>query len=628
MYYTFADVDATSHDSKIENRKIRFMNGLFEILSNKEWMIQQEFLHSILPTLQYNITNHASLGIEREKKSPMAIGQHGQDFIREYQVTQDGKTHGRYGWRGDSLSELNEPFVNVMPIDGPITRNGGACSYGSMEIRDWMMEAANNPACQGHVLNINTPGGSAWAKNDFQQGIDYAHARGQRVIAFIDGLCASAGMYLASLCDEVYVMNPKDQLGCVGVMAAFCTMKNGEKYQWGETYHEYYATKSINKNKEMRDIAENDDAKLLIEELDKLEAEFRADMKAAFPNAKDEHLDGKVFDAKDVMDILCDGEMMLGDVISRVFNLANGTEQPIARTASRKIAKRQQTAGRGTSAGQQASVGNGASASVRMQAGTAKENVLSPTNNSINMKENYPAVFALLGVEEMQLSEEGTFFNKDLLATLNSAIEAKNKETADAKALAEQLTSEKNELTAQIETLNADHQKAIDDLKAEHAQAVETLNADHQKAIDDLKAEHATAIEEKDNQISALEQEKADLTAAATTKDEEIATLKSDAEGKASQIEQLTTDLNGAKESLTTAEGTIAERDQTINDLNAQIAELQHDPGAGAQAGAAPQNNGGGAEDPGVAVNQYVYDPSLSYEKNMEAKAKWEAEHK
>jgi chromosome segregation ATPase len=156
---------------------------------------------------------------------------------------------------------------------------------------------------------------------------------------------------------------------------------------------------------------------------------------------------------------------------------------------------------------------------------------------------------------------------------------------------------------------------------------VETLNADHQKAIDDLKAEHATAIEEKDNQISALEQEKADLTAAATTKDEEIATLKADAEGKASQIEQLTTDLNGAKESLTTAEGTIAERDQTINDLNAQIAELQHDPGQGAQAGAAPQNNGGGAEVPEMVIGSYVYNPDLSYEKNLEAERIWNKEH-
>ena len=566
------------------------MNGLFEILSNKEWMIQQEFLHSILPTLQYNIANHASLGIEREKKSPMAIGQQGQDFIREYQVTQDGKTHGRYGWRGDSLSELNEPFVNVMPIDGPITRNGGACSYGSRDIRDWMMEAANNPACQGHVLTVNTPGGSAWAKNDFQQGIDYAHARGQRVIAFIDGLCASAGMYLASLCDEVYVMNPKDQLGCVGVMAAFFTMKNGDKdLSTGETYREYYATKSINKNKEMRDIAENDDAKLLIEELDNLEAEFRADMKAAFPNAKDEHLDGKVFDAKDVMGILCDGEMMLGDVISRVFNLANGTEQPIARTANRKIAKRP------------APTANG---SVRAAA-SHQANTLLTTLNSINMKEQFPAVFALLGVEEMQMQEGGAFMNEGLLATLNANIEAAQKEKADALALVESLTAEKNELTAKVEELTAQ---------------AETKEAEHAKAIEDLNATHATSIEEKDNQISALEQKKADL--------------QGEVNAKAESIEAMQTELNGAKDSLTTAETTIAERnatlaerDQQITDLNAQIAELQNDPGTGAQAGAAPENNGGGAEAPGVAVNQYVYDPNLSYEKNMEAKKKWDAEH-
>ena len=564
------------------------MNGLFEILSNKEWMIQQEFLHSILPTLQYNITNHASIGIDREKKSPMAIGQQGQDFIREYQVTQDGKTHGRYGWRGDSLSELNEPFVNVMPIDGPITRNGGACSYGSMEIRDWMMEAANNPACQGHVLNINTPGGSAWAKNDFQQGIDYAHARGQRVIAFIDGLCASAGMYLASLCDEVYVMNPKDQLGCVGVMAAFFTMKNGDKdLSTGETYREYYDPESVDKNKEMRDIAEDEDATLLIEELRTLGEEFRADMKAAFPNAKDEHLKGKIFDAKDVMGILCDGQMMLGDVITRVFNLANGTEQPIERTANRKIAKR-------SAAAASASTVGSSSAAASKQA-----NTLSTTLNSINMKEQFPAVFALLGVEEMQVSEEGTFFNKDLLATLNANIEAMQKEKADALALVESLTAEKNELTAKVEELTAQ---------------AETKEAEHAKAIEDLNAAHATAIEEKDNQISALEQEKADL--------------QGEVNAKAESIEAMQTELNGAKESLTTAQNTIAERDQQISDLNATIDEMKQDAGEGAQGGS-PANNGEGVETPQVAIGtQYAYDNSLSYEENMKRKKEWEAEHK
>lgn len=590
------------------------MNGLFEILSNKEWMIQQEFLHSILPTLQYNIANHATLGIEREKKSPMAIGQQGQDFIREYQVTQDGKTHGRYGWRGDSLSELNEPFVNVMPIDGPITRNGGACSYGSMEIRDWMMEAANNPACQGHVLNINTPGGSAWAKNDFQQGIDYAHARGQRVIAFIDGLCASVGMYLASLCDEVYVMNPKDQLGCVGVMAAFFTMKNGDKdLSTGETYREYYDPESVDKNKEMRDIAEDEDATLLIEELKTLGEEFRADMKAAFPNAKDEHLKGKIFDAKDVMGILCDGQMMLGDVISRVFNLANGTEQPIARTAGRKLGQRQQSAG------------NGASASVRMTAAQAKENILSPTNNSINMKEKFPTLFAAIGVEEMQMQDGGAFMNEGLLATLNEKIEAMQKAEADAKALAESLTSEKNDLTAKVEELNAD-------IEAKNLE-IGTLTENAGKADEQMKA--------KDEEIATL---KADAEKAATdmtAKDEEIAKLQGDMECKQKDLDEkaaaleaketeLTAakeELEGAKASLTTAEQTLAERDQQITDLNAQITELQNNPGAEPAAGAAPQNNGGGADAPAAVVNRYVWNRELSAEENWKLEEQWNKEH-
>lgn len=575
------------------------MNGLFEILSNKEWMIQQEFLHSILPTLQYNITNHATLGIERDKKSPMAIGQQGQDFIREYQVTEDGTVLPVATWEnGDVLGKMKEPFVNVMPVDGPITRNGGACSYGSRDIRDWMMKAADNKFCQGHVLHINTPGGSAWAKNDFQQGIDYAHARGQRVIAFIDGLCASAGMYLASLCDEVYVMTPKDQLGCVGVMAAFFTMKNGDKdLSTGETYREYYATKSINKNKEMRDIAEDDDATLLIEELDRLEAEFRADMKAAFPNATDDHLDGKVFDAADVMGILCDGQMMLGDVIARVFNLANGTAQPIDRTAGRKIGKMQKPSAKKEPMQQALAAGEKTAEEI--------DNILSTQINNINMKENYPAVFALLGVEEMQMSEGGAFLNEGLLQTLNAAIEAKNQEIADAKKLADDLTAEKDNLTAQIETI-----------KTENAQAVENLNAEHQKAIDDLNAK-----------IADQEQ---DITA----KEETIGNLQNDLNAKQAEVDEKVnalaekeTELNGVKESLTTAEQTLAERDQQITDLNAQLTELQNNPGAEPQAGDAPQNNGGGTEGPQLVVNQYVYDPALSYKENRELEKKWNEEH-
>lgn len=515
------------------------MNGTFEIFTNREWMIMPSFVHGILPTVMSNAQNHSMLGIDREKKSPMCINAAGDDIFRQYEVTDDGTVLPMYdGWEGiDYLKELNQPFVNVLPIDGPITRNGGACSYGSKDIRDFIMKASDNPYCQGHVLIINTHGGSAWAKNDFQQAIEYAHSKGLRVIAFIDGLCASAGMYLAALCDEVYVMNLKDQLGCVGVMASFFTMKNGSKNQFtDETYREYYDPVSVDKNKEMRDIADDEDATLLIEELKELGEEFRADMKASFPDADDdEHLKGKVFDAQDVMGILCDGQMMLGDVIARVFALADGTAQPIGRTADRKIGERAAT---------------GSSIASRR---TGRN--ISTTLNTTQMKEKFPALFAALQVEEMQMSEEGAFMNMDLLATLNAHIEAKEKAAADAQALVDSLTQEKENLTKQVEDLNSQ----VETLNAEHSKAVEDLNAAHATALNEKETDFNSKLEEKDNRISAMEQEKAELQGEVNT--------------KAEQIETLTADLNGAKESLATAEGTIAERDATIVERDAAIAE-------------------------------------------------------
>jgi hypothetical protein len=441
-----------------------------------------------------------------------------------------------------------------------------------------MMTAADNANCVGHIFHINTPGGSAWAKNDYQQAIDYARAKGQPVMAFVDGMCCSAGMYLAALCDARYYMHPKDEIGCIGVMAAFYTEKDGSTCTFSnETYHELYDPESFDKNKEFRDIANDGNSDLLIQELAKLGVEFRADVKAACPKAKDEHLHGKVFDAQDVKGILMDDQKSLGEVFNIVID-------------------------RG--------VKNG------LQSARNAKNMLNPNNNSINMKENYPAVFALLGVEEMQMQEGGAFMNEGLLATLNAAIEAKNQEIADAKKLADDLTAEKDNLTAQIETI-----------KTENAQAVENLNAEHAQAIEDLKAEHATEIVNKDNLIAAKDEEIAKLQGEIEFKQKDLDEKAAALEAKETELTAAKTELEGAKASLTTAEQTLAERDQQITDLNAQITELQNNPGAEPAAGASPQNNGGGADAPAAVVNRYVWNRELSAEENWKLEEQWNKEH-
>jgi len=585
----------------------------YELFTTKHWMILPAFVHGILPTLMYNANNHVALATV-EKKRPMLAVANG-DFIREVQVTEDGAAVPRYdGWGENLLSKMSVPFVNVMPVSGPITRNGDACTYGSKDIRDWMMEAADNRYCRAHVIVINTPGGSAWAKNDFKQAIDYAHERGQRVYALIDGLCASAGMYLASFCDEVYVVNLKDQLGCVGVMASFFTLGDGEKIYTNETYHEYYATKSINKNKEIRDIANDNDATLLIAELDKLEDEFRTDMKASFTNATDEHLDGKVFYADEVMGVLCDGQMLLGELIGRAFAVADGSEQPIERTASRNV---------------------GRPADVPTE---SRRHNVSPTN-STNMTKKYQNIAQVLGVEELNVTEEGTFLNAPLLDTLNEKLtemQTKASEVADLQAKIDELTKQLGTTEAPAaEEAPATEKPAGEEAPAQEQPAEEKPAAEEAAEQAEALATAEAMIAEKDKEIAELKESLATLNGIAEERDKAMA-----------NVDEAQANVAEAQKNFNEAQAVIAERDKTIAehvatiaakdaaltekdasiealqkkvaDLQAEVKELSEKPAPMANAGAGVPAGNGTGEAPKVNQHQRVK-AGMTYEEIRKA---------
>lgn len=539
------------------------MKGLYEILTEKKWMVNPDFVHGIRKAWEKSLNDHAEF-VKPKKVCGYVTAENqkgGTYYPEEYQISEDGK-QVRGNWALD-LPEDNEraqnfPFVSVLTVDGPITRNGGYCSYGSIDHRDMMMRAADHPLCRGHLFIINTPGGSAWAKNDYALAIDYAHSKGQKVIALVDGMCASAGMYLASLCDERYYLNPKDQVGCIGVMAAFYTLANGSKDKYtDETYHEEYDPESFDKNKAYRDIANKNDNKELIKELAELGVEFRADVKKACPNAiEDVHLKGKIFNAEDVKGILMDDQSTFMGCVQRCFALYNGTAEPIQREAS--IQKPEP----GENEPEQAS------------SSTAQENHQhTNAKNKIDMA-NYPLINAACGMKEgeIEVKEEGAFMNAPLLDTLEASLKANKQQVADAEQKA--TTAEQN---------LADLQAKFDELNT-NLEAAKTAQADAEKALENLKTEHATAIAKKDEEIKNL-----------TT-------------GK----EKAEADLQTAKDSLATA-------NQTIADKDAQIKALGENPGEEPQQGAAPQNNGEGVQTPKLRE----FDPSL-YKTNKERKEAFE----
>lgn len=529
------------------------MKGLFEILTEKKWMVSPDFVHGIRKSLEHNLNTHAAFS-KPEKNCGYVTANDAEGntyYPEEYQISEDGKqVRGNWclGLPADDEDAQTFPFVSVLTVDGPITRNGGYCSYGSIDHRDMMMRAADHPLCRGHVFIINTPGGSAWAKNDYALAIDYAHSKGQKVIALVDGLCASAGMYLASLCDERYYMNPKDQVGCIGVMAAFYTLADGTVDQFtDETYHELYDPKSFDKNKAYRDLANKDDDKELIKELSDLGVEFRADVKKACPNATDEHLHGKVFNAEDVKGILMDGQSSFMGVVQHAFELYDGRAELI---------NREQT----------------------VEPQNEPENEPEPekpeatnTNTNINM-EKYPLICKACGLQagEIAVTEEGAYMNASLLDSLEAHMKEAEQKVTDAEQKATTAENALADLQGKFDELSA-NVNAANEAKEVAETALAQANEAHSTELSDLNAQHTEALAKKDDELKAL------------------------AEAKDKEIAQLTADKTDAEANLQTAKDALATAEQTIADKQAQIAALTNEAGEELNSGEAPENNGEGA---------------------------------
>ena len=550
------------------------MKGLFEILTEKKWMVSPDFVHGIRKSLEHNLNTHAAFS-KPEKNCGYVTAKDAEGntyYPEEYQISEDGKqVRGNWclGLPADDEDAQTFPFVSVLTVDGPITRNGGYCSYGSIDHRDMMMRAADHPLCRGHVFIINTPGGSAWAKNDYALAIDYAHSKGQKVIALVDGLCASAGMYLASLCDERYYMNPKDQVGCIGVMAAFYTLADGTVDQFtDETYHELYDPKSFDKNKAYRDLANKDDDKELIKELADLGVEFRADVKKACPNATDEHLHGKVFNAEDVKGILMDGQSSFMGVVQHAFALYDGRAELI---------NREQT----------------------VEPQNEPENEPEPekpeatnTNTNINM-EKYPLICKACGLQagEIAVTEEGAYMNASLLDSLETHMKEAEQKVTDAEQKATAAETALADLQGKFDELSA-NVNAANEAKEVAETALAQANEAHSTELSDLNAQHTEALAKKDDELKAL------------------------AEAKDKEIAQLTADKTDAEANLQTAKDALATAEQTIADKQAQIAALTNEAGEELNSGEAPENNG-----EGVKVKTLRSFDGSKYKTNAERKA-------
>lgn len=151
----------------------------------------------------------------------------------------------------------------------------------------------------GAILVFNTPGGTTQSLIRLEEVLKN---RTKPVVAVVDGMCASAGMYAASLCDRIIALNKMCNVGSIGVMVQLVDYGPFYKKQ-GIKIIEIYPPESADKNKSYRDAIDGKTQTMIDEVLTPLAVNFQDIVRTHRPvdESIEGVLSGKMFYAEDAI---------------------------------------------------------------------------------------------------------------------------------------------------------------------------------------------------------------------------------------------------------------------------------------------------------------------------------------
>ena len=211
--------------------------------------------------------------------------------------------------------------INVVELKGIMTKEDGGCHYGTKTIARRLLENDKEDFVIGHVIVINSGGGAANSVRVLAEAI-----RGctKPVVAFVDGLMASAAMYAGSYCPYIIADSENDRIGCIGTTIEIADYPKQAHLPDGLISVRIYATKSTEKNLEYEE-ALNGNVELIRKELlDPLNDQFLAAMREN-RNVTEEQLKGRTYFAKDVVGTLIDEIGHIDRAFDKVKELAGFT---------------------------------------------------------------------------------------------------------------------------------------------------------------------------------------------------------------------------------------------------------------------------------------------------------------
>lgn len=390
---------------------------LISAILRKPWFIDQDFVTAhapvIIPLIQRGYQPVPGTPIEEKSKIPYAVNSKG--LI----VTDNSSTHTVPGniKSGYNYNEAPAGSIAVIPVKGVMLKEDldDGCGYfvaGSQTIGRRIEEADKHPNIKGTILIMDGPGGTV---DGTQALADVIKNATKPVVAFVDGMIASAHYFVASSADHIILENESASAGCIGTMLSIVDYQPYFE-SLGVKFHDIVSNLSPDKNKAYYQALEGNYDPIKENLLDPHAGIFVNYVKSNRPSVKEDALSGKHFLAVEALKVgLADEIGNFGRAVEKVNQLSDQADDQLQNS-----------------------------------------NSLPKPKQYLNMSK-LSFLTALLAVEALEITDEGVFLNESQLNTIEARL------------------AEASQLETRLENASQENQTALQGVRDELATATQTI---------------------------------------------------------------------------------------------------------------------------------------------------------
>lgn len=283
-----------------------FVKSLLESV----WMIHPDAVAAYYPLLKGALSGLEFLKEpEPENSVPFLISLTSRKIV----VT-DSPSEIRYG-------EENDQFVFVTSLRGTVLKHDAECGpRGTRTLGSRMSQWDKNKQVIGHILLTESGGGMAAAVPEMADAIQ---SLTKPVVAWIDGMSASAAYYINSYCGHIMASRATDQVGCIGTLIQLQGYPKYAKLDDGSVVARIYADLATEKNDEYEAALEGNFTLIKERILNPHNEQFVNDVRTNRSEVKDEQLKGRTYPASELVGTLIDSIGSFEDAVQKVIELAN-----------------------------------------------------------------------------------------------------------------------------------------------------------------------------------------------------------------------------------------------------------------------------------------------------------------